>query len=357
MSGFNLPELPPIVDLETKTVLKQLSLSHRYLAELKGVARTIPNQNILIQTLPLLEAKDSSAIENIVTTHDELYRMELLEEAIQGSAAKEVQNYRTALRYGFEIVKGKSLLTNNLILEIQKIVKKQESGFRALPGTDLKNFATGEVIYTPPQRNEDIVRLMNNLEKVINEEEFYPVDPLVKMAVIHYQFESIHPFYDGNGRTGRIINILYLVLNQLLDIPILYLSRYIIQTKEEYYNLLQSVRDSGNWEQWVLYILKGVEETSKNTIVIIQSIKELMDRYKKEIRTNYKKIYSQDLLNNLFKHPYTKIDFLEKDLGISRQTASKYLDALADGGYLKKEKIGRNNLYINVPLYEIFLKN
>ena len=236
-------------------------------------------------------------------------------------------------------------------------MKKQESGFRALPGTDLKNFGTGEVIYTPPQRNEDIVRLMNNLEKVINEEEFYPVDPLVKMAVIHYQFESIHPFYDGNGRTGRIINILYLVLNQLLDIPILYLSRYIIQTKEEYYNLLQSVRDSGNWEQWVLYILKGVEETSKNTIVIIQSIKELMDRYKKEIRTNYKKIYSQDLLNNLFKHPYTKIDFLEKDLGISRQTASKYLDALADGGYLKKEKIGRNNLYINVPLYEIFLKN
>ena len=357
MSGFNLPELPPIVDLETKTVLKQLSLSHRYLAELKGVARTIPNQSILIQTLPLLEAKDSSAIENIVTTHDELYRMELLEEAIQDSAAKEVQNYRTALRYGFEIVKGKSLLTNNLILEIQKIVKKQESGFRALPGTDLKNFGTGEVIYTPPQRNEDIVRLMNNLEKVINEEEFYPVDPLVKMAVIHYQFESIHPFYDGNGRTGRIINILYLVLNQLLDIPILYLSRYIIQTKEEYYNLLQSVRDSGNWEQWVLYILKGVEETSKNTIVIIQSIKELMDRYKKEIRTNYKKIYSQDLLNNLFKHPYTKINFLEKDLGISRQTASKYLDALADGGYLKKEKIGRNNLYINVPLYEIFLKN
>ena len=172
MSGFNLPELPPIVDLETKTVLKQLSLSHRYLAELKGVARTIPNQSILIQTLPLLEAKDSSAIENIVTTHDELYRMELLEEAIQDSAAKEVQNYRTALRYGFEIVKGKSLLTNNLILEIQKIVKKQESGFRALPGTDLKNFGTGEVIYTPPQRNEDIVRLMNNLEKVINEEEF-----------------------------------------------------------------------------------------------------------------------------------------------------------------------------------------
>lgn len=357
MSGFNLHELPPIVDLETKAVLKQLSLSHRYLAELKGVARTIPNQSILIQTLPLLEAKDSSAIENIVTTHDELYRMELLEEAIQDSAAKEVQNYRTALRYGFEIVKGKSLLTNNLILEIQKIVKKQESGFRELPGTDLKNFATGEVIYTPPQRNEDIIRLMNNLEKVINEEEFYPIDPLVKMAVIHYQFESIHPFYDGNGRTGRIINILYLVLNQLLDIPILYLSRYIIQTKEQYYNLLQSVRDSGNWEQWVLYILKGVEETSKNTIVMIQSIKELMDRYKKEIRTNYKKFYSQDLLNNLFKHPYTKIDFLEKDLGISRQTASKYLDALADGGYLKKEKVGRNNIYINVPLYEIFLRN
>lgn len=357
MSGFDLPELPPRVDLETKAILKQLAVSHRYLAELKGVARTIPNQNILIQTLPLLEAKDSSAIENIVTTHDELYRMELLEESFQSSAAKEVQNYRTALRYGFEKVKGKSLLTNNLILEIQKIVKKQESGFRTLPGTDLKNFITGEVVYTPPQGKDDIIRLMNNLEKIINEEKLYPIDPLIKMAVIHYQFESIHPFYDGNGRTGRIINILYLVLNQLLDIPILYLSRYIIQNKEKYYNLLQSVRENGNWEEWVLYILKGVEETSKNTISMIESIKELMDKYKKEISTNYKKIYSHELLNLLFKHPYTKIDFLEKELGIARQTASKYLDVLAEGGYLKKEKFGRNNLYINVPLYTIFLKN
>lgn len=357
MSGFDLPELPPRVDLETKAILKQLAVSHRYLAELKGVARTIPNQNILIQTLPLLEAKDSSAIENIVTTHDELYRMELLEDSFQSSAAKEVQNYRTALRYGFEKVKGKSLLTNNLILEIQKIVKKQESGFRTLPGTDLKNFITGEVVYTPPQLKDDIIRLMNNLEKIINEANLYPIDPLIKMAVIHYQFESIHPFYDGNGRTGRIINILYLVLNQLLDIPILYLSRYIIQNKEKYYNLLQSVRENGNWEEWVLYILKGVEETSKNTIYMIESIKELMDKYKKEISTNYKKIYSHELLNLLFKHPYTKIDFLEKELGIARQTASKYLDVLAEGGYLKKEKFGRNNLYINVPLYTIFLKN
>jgi Fic family protein len=238
--------------------------------------------------------------------------MELLEESFQSSAAKEVQNYRTALRYGFEKVKGKSLLTNNLILEIQKIVKKQESGFRTLPGTDLKNFITGEVVYTPPQLKDDIIRLMNNLEKIINEENLYPIDPLIKMAVIHYQFESIHPFYDGNGRTGRIINILYLVLNQLLDIPILYLSRYIIQNKEKYYNLLQSVRENGNWEEWVLYILKGVEETSKNTISMIESIKELMDKYKKEISTNYKKIYSHELLNLLFKHPYTKIDFLEK---------------------------------------------
>lgn len=357
MSGFDLPELPPGVDLETKVILKQVAVSHRYLAELKGVARTIPNQNILIQTLPLLEAKDSSAIENIVTTHDELYRMELLEESFQSSAAKEVQNYRTALKYGFEKVKGKSLLTNNLILEIQKIVKKQESGFRTLPGTDLKNFITGEVVYTPPQLKDDIIRLMNNLEKIINEEKLYPIDPLIKMAVIHYQFESIHPFYDGNGRTGRIINILYLVLNQLLDIPILYLSRYIIQNKERYYNLLQSVRENGNWKEWVLYILKGVEETSKNTIFMIESIKELMDKYKKEISSNYKKIYSHELLNLLFKHPYTKIDFLEKELDISRQTASKYLDVLTEGGYLKKEKFGRNNLYINVPLYTIFLKN
>lgn len=357
MFGFDLPEIPPTVDLETKPVLKQLALSHRFLAELKGVARTIPNQSILIQTLPLLEAKDSSAIENIITTHDELYREELLEELVHSSAAKEVQNYRAALKYGYEAVKEKSLLTKNQIIEIQRIINRNQSGLRVLPGTDLKNQNTGEVIYTPPQHPEDIIRLMDNLERVINEEDFYPVDPLIKMAVIHYQFESVHPFYDGNGRTGRIINILYLVLNNLLDIPILYLSRYIIQTKDQYYGLLQSVRDSEAWEKWVIYILKGVEETSKNTILIIQSIKELMDRYKLEIRTRHSKIYSHDLLNNLFRHPYTKIEFLERDLGKSRQTSAKYLDELTEGGFLKKEKIGRNTYYINLSLYNIFLKS
>lgn len=357
MSGFNLPELPPSADLETKEILKQAAVAHRYLAELKGIAKSIPNQSILIQTLPLLEAKDSSAVENIITTHDEIYQEELFEEIVQNSAAKEVQNYRTALQKGFETVKERSLLTNSQILEIQRTVKRNQSGFRVLPGTDLKNMTTGEVIYIPPQHPDDIVRLMDNLEKIINDESCYPVDPLIKMAVIHYQFESIHPFYDGNGRTGRIINILYLVLSGLLDIPILYLSRYIIQTKDQYYSLLQSVRDRDDWESWVLYMLKGVGETSKSTILIILAIKELMDRFKTEIRTKHSRIYSQDLLSNLFRHPYTKIEFLEKDLGISRQTAAKYLDELASGGFLKKERIGRNNYYINVQLYNIFLKS
>ena len=355
MPEFILPELPPVIDLETKAVLKQVAAAHRYLAELKGVARTIPNQGILISTLPLLEAKDSSAIENIITTHDELYKDNLFGDFLQSSSAKEVRDYAGAVRTGFEKVKAKGLLTNNLILKIQSLIEKNSAGFRTLPGTVLKNEQTGQTIYTPPQHNDDIIRLMKNLEKVINEENFYPVDPLIKMAVIHYQFESIHPFYDGNGRTGRIINILYLIQNNLLDIPVLYLSRYIIRTKESYYSLLQAVRERNAWEEWVIYMLKGVETTSRETILIIQGIRELMGQYKMQIRTQFPKVYSQDLLNNLFKHPYTKIEFLEKDLNVSRQTAAKYLDVLAEAGLLKKEKLGRHNFYINEPLYNLFL--
>jgi Fic family protein len=238
MLDFILPELPPRVDLETKAVLKQVAKAHRYLAELKGVAKTIPNQEILISTLPLLEAKDSSAIENIITTHDELYKEDLFGDFVQSSAAKEVQSYAGAIRTGYQSVLESRMLTNNQILEIQVLIENNRAGFRTLPGTALINDRTGKIVYTPPQDGNDILRLMGNLEKVINDEAFFPVDPLIKMAVIHYQFESIHPFYDGNGRTGRIVNILYLILNGLLDIPVLYLSRYIIRTKGEYYRLL-----------------------------------------------------------------------------------------------------------------------
>ena len=356
MSDFKLSELPPLVELETKAVLKQAIFAGRALAELKGVSKTIPNQAILINTLPLLEAKDSSEIENIITTHDELYKEDLFGGFIANAAVKEVKNYTNALKTGFEKVMKHDLLTNNLLLEVQACIEKNPAGFRKLPGTELKNAQTGEIVYTPPQKHEDVINLMTNLEKVINDDGFFDIEPLVKMAIIHYQFESIHPFYDGNGRTGRILNILYLAYKGLLDLPVLYLSHYIIKTKGDYYRLLQEVRDKQNWEEWILYLLKGIEITAKNTITLVENIRELMASYKHRIREEYK-FYSQDLLNNLFCHPYTKIEFLEHDIGVTRQTASKYLEALTRGGFLEKAKIGNHNFYINRPLFEMFLKS
>ena len=344
--------LPLSVDLETKVLLKQLALAHRRLGELKGVSKTIPNQTILINTLPLLEAKDSSAIENIITTHDEVFREGLFESYVQNANAKEVQNYSLALRFGYEKIKTKGVLSNNLILEIQSQIEANRAGYRKLPGTQLKNDQTGEVIYTPPQNENEIIQLMSNLEKFINDDTISDLDPLVKMAIIHHQFESIHPFYDGNGRTGRIINILYMVHKGLLDIPVLYLSHYIIKNKMEYYRLLQDVREMENWEDWIIFLLKGVEETALQTIELVENIHELMKQFKIKIRNNFK-FYSQELLNTLFYHPYTKIEFLEKDLKLSRQTASKYLEELSGEGLLQKEKIGKSNFYINQSLFEL----
>jgi Fic family protein len=219
----------------------------------------------------------------------------------------------------------------------------------------LKNALTGEIIYTPPQDIAEINDLMSNLEIFINDNEFSELDPLIKMAIIHFQFESIHPFYDGNGRTGRIINVLYLVLQDLLNLPILYLSKYIIANKADYYRLLQEVRDKEEWEEWILFMLNAVIETSKDTIAVIGKIKDLLIEYKHKIRNDYK-FYSQDLLNNLFKHPYTKIEFLEQELGISRITAASYLNKLADDGLLRKEKLGTANYYVNHKLYDILSK-
>lgn len=347
-----LTALPLTLDLETKQILKSTLTANRYLAELKGVSETIPDQSILINTLALQEAKDSSEIENIITTHDEMYKAELYVNHITSSAAKEVQNYAQALRSGFSLVQTDKLLTCNHIITIQQLLEGNNAGFRRLPGTDLKNSATGETIYTPPQDPQLIICLMTNLERYINDDTLSDVDPLIKMSVIHHQFESIHPFYDGNGRTGRIINILYLVLKGLLDIPILYLSRYFIETKSDYYRLLQSVRDTNNWEEWILYTLKGIEVTSRQTILIIQAIKELMQKYKQEISEKFR-FYSQDLLNNLFCNPYTKIEYIMRDLKVKRITATKYLDQLADAGYLEKHKIWRSNYYINRPLFDL----
>lgn len=349
---FVLKELPLSIDIESKTVLKSLPKAHAALAELKGIASTIPNQNILINTLGLQEAKDSSAIENIITTHDDLYKSELNLDSFNSLQAKEVQNYISALKKGFELVKNKGLITNSIIIEIQSELEKNNAGFRKLPGTALKNAMTGETVYTPPQDFNEINRLMSNLERFINDPMVSDYDPLIKMAIIHYQFESIHPFYDGNGRTGRIINILYLILEELQTLPILYLSNYIIKHKADYYRLLQQLRDNEYWEEWLIFMINGIEKTSRETINLIIDIKKLMQEFKNKLRDNYK-FYSQDLLNNLFKHPYTKIEFIVNDLNVSRITAANYLNKLADDGLLKKSKIGTGNYYINESLFNL----
>ncbi|MCR6642112.1 MAG: Fic family protein [Sporocytophaga sp.] len=352
---WKLAKLPINQDLETKKVLKSLPAAHASLAELKGIASTIPNQSILINTLGLQEAKDSSAVENIITTHDDLYKSELNLDAFASLNAKEVQNYISALKKGFMLTSKSGLITTNTILKIQEELEQNKAGFRKLPGTSLKNAANGEIIYTPPQDIEEINDLMTNLEFFINDKSICEYDPIVKMAIIHYQFESIHPFYDGNGRTGRIINILYLILEKLQHLPILYLSSYIIKNKADYYRLLQEVRENNNWEEWILFMINGVEHTSKETIDLIIQIRELMKNYKRALRDNYK-FYSQDLLNNLFKHPYTKIEFIVNDLGVTRITAANYLNKLAEDGLLKKEKLGTGNYYVNTKLFGLLSK-
>ena len=350
---MQIERLPFEQDIETKVVLKKLARAHQALAELKGIAATIPNESIIINTLALQEAKDSSAIENIITTHDDLYCSDSHARYFVNVAAKEVHNYATALRNGFEQVKRTDLLTSNDILAIQGFIEENNAGFRKQAGTTLKNAVTGEVIYTPPQHPDDIIAFMNNLECFINDDELCDWDSLTKMAVIHHQFESIHPFYDGNGRTGRIINILYLVKQGLLKIPILYLSRYINQHKTQYYQLLQSTRDTRDWSQWLLFMLDGVEQTANETVVLIEQIKAMMQAFKYKMRIELPKIYSQGLLNNLFRHPYTKIDFVMQELAVSRITATRYLDELAQIELLEKRKIGRENFYINTALFDL----
>lgn len=359
--NYQIPFLPLSYDLETKAVLKQLVLSNRKLAELKGLAQTIPNETILINTLTLQEAKDSSEVENIVTTNDELYRADLNLKGITiNASAKEVLNYRQALQMGFQSVKKTKLLTLNDIKQIQQVLEANSAGFRALPGTKLKN-NYGEVVYTPPQDKREVEMLMDNLEKYINDPTVQDVDPLIKMAVIHHQFESIHPFYDGNGRTGRIISILYLVTNGLLDLPILYLSRYITHNKGEYYRLIQQIRDKQNegnaqaWEEWVLFLLKGVEETAEETIRLIKGISLLMAEFKSRLRPLLGKNYKHDLLNNLFSFPYTKIEFVMEVMGVQRKTASMYLDMIVKEGLLEKIKLGRSNYYMNTKLIDLFI--
>ncbi len=359
---YSIPSLPLPYDLETKEVLKQLNRANRKLAELKGVAQTIPNERILISSLTLQEAKDSSEVENIVTTQDDLYRAGLdPSHQFINAATKEVLFYREAINEGFRMVRNKDILTLNDIKHVQEILEQNTAGFRTTPGTQLKRENDGAVIYTPPQDGMAIVRYMSNLEQFINDDHLSQLDPLIKMAIIHHQFESIHPFYDGNGRTGRIINILYLVIIGLLDLPILYLSRYITHNKGEYYRLIQAIRDkntdnAAEWEAWILFMLKGVEVTAEDTISLVKNIGRLMAEYKNVIRPDFGSKYNHELLNGLFYHPYTKIDHVVANMQVSRQTASKYLDRIVALGLLKKEKMGKENYYINTRLMNLFIE-
>ena len=343
------------VNLKTNKILEQLTLSSRALAELKGYSNTIPNMHILINAVTINEAKDSSAIENIVTTHDDIYKV-LTESGYKEENAKEVVDYRNAIWLGYEQIKKDGYINTNTIIKIQGTIEHNNAGIRKLPGTELKNSITGETIYTPPQSEQEIRTYLKNLEDFINNNED-DIDPLIKVCLIHYQFESIHPFYDGNGRTGRILNILYLVLNNLIDSPILYLSKYINETKQEYYKLFNEVRNNNNFENWIIYILKGIEITSRETITLIEKIQNEMKNYKEEFRSKLPKIYSKELLESLFYEVYTKIAYIEKACNVTRITATSYLNQLEEIGLLESEKLGRERLYKNTRLIKLLSEN
>ena len=348
-----LKMLPPQDNFRTVRILEQLARTNRALAELKGYARTIPNQHILINAITINEAKDSSEIENIVTTHDEIYKA-MTQSNYKNESAKEVVDYRSAIWRGYNLVKEKEIITTNILVEIQSIIEHNNAGIRKIPGTVLKNSKTGEVVYTPPETEKEVREYLKNLEEYINTDDM--IDPLIKLAIIHYQFESIHPFYDGNGRTGRILNILYLVLKDLLDSPILYLSRYINDNKQTYYKLFKEVRETNNFEEWIIYILIGIEETAEETMKLIKDIQSEMESYGEELKGKLPKIYSKELLEGLFFEVYTKINYIENICGVTRKTAMSYLSQLEEASFLSSEKIGRDRIYKNDRLINL-LKN
>lgn len=348
-----LPLLPPKQSLvETIAILKQESKSAAALAELKGLAQTLPNPKILINAIVLKEAQASSEIENVVTTQDKLYQALYAKSDKPDAATKEVLRYREALLLGHRTVQKSGLLTTNTIIEIQKELEENNAGLRKLPGTALVNDLTNEVIYTPPDNLDTIVALMTNLEIYYNTNED-TISPLIKMAVQHYQFESIHPFYDGNGRTGRIINVLYLILAGCLDEPILYLSSYIINNKSDYYRLLQEVRTKKNWEEWIMFMLIGIEKTALSTIKQIKEINTLFTKTQKLVQKKLPSIYSKDLIEQLFVNPYCKNEFLVENLKIERKTAARYLNQLVEIGILETQQSGKETIYINILLYKL----
>ena len=335
--------------VETRAVLRKEAEARQALAELKGYASVIPNQNILISAIVLREAKESSAIENIITTHDELYRNLAISSDYADSSAKEVINYREAVYKGFDIVRKKQMIRVSDIVRIQETIIENNAGIRRLPGTSLVNDATQKIIYTPPQDYNDLLNLLNNFCEYFNSSE----NCLWKMALLHYQFECIHPFYDGNGRTGRILNILYLLLKEYLDSPVLYLSSYIIQNKNDYYSLLQETRKTKKYEPWIIYMLNGIEEISKKTLEKIRIIRNSLEQTAVDVKEKCPGIYSKELIELIHENPYSKIDFLVKKLGVNRKTASKYLKELEKYQFLSHLNAGKEILYINTGLMEI----
>ena len=350
-----LEKLPPLREtVETIEILRQTNKSTAALAELKGIAKTIPNQAMLINAIVLQEAKDSSEIENIVTTQDELYKALTVNKTRISPQIREVVNYRKAIFLGFDLVKRQGFLKVNDIIGIQQELVDNTAGIRSTPGTVLKNDLTGETVYTPPQDKAEILDLLTNFINHFNQKD--DLSPLINLAILHFQFESIHPFYDGNGRTGRILNILYLILNGLIDVPILYLSSYIIANKSEYYRLLNHTNQTGKWEEWILFMLKAVESTSKDTIERIVNIKDQLDSTIIKVQEKAPRLYRKELVELLFEQPYSKIEFVVNKLGVERKAASRYLKELEDIGVVESQKVGRETLYINKELIEILRK-
>lgn len=353
-SPYNdLPALPPEGFAETPELLRHLAKASRFLGELNGICTSLPDPQLLINTIILQESKDSSAIENIVTTQDELYRA-ATENDGTNHAAREVLSYREALYAGLKKMKAQqNLLLTGTMVEIVQTIRQNQSGIRNTPGTALKSAITGEIVYTPPCC-EDVLRdKLAALEQFINNPGLSPLDPLLKMALIHYQFEAIHPFADGNGRTGRILNALYLVQQELLAQPVLYLSAYIVKYKTEYYQLLRGVTEKGNWTDWVMYMLTALIETAQLTTRKIRDMLRLKDRYEKQTKAVLGASFSHELLQLMFTLPYLKIELLEKKGMAHRQTASTWLKKLAEADILKPQKMGRTTYYVNFRLMEV----
>lgn len=349
----DLPVLPPLLEqVETLTIIKQERTAAVALAELKGIAKTLPNSLILVNAIILREAQASSEIENIITTHDNLYQALVANTSSPDHATKEVLRYREALMHGFHELKDNGFIHTNAICRIQAILEENEAGIRKIAGTKLRQGSTGKVIYTPPDDQAVLQNLMRNFEAYINDKgKELPV--LIKMAIQHYQFESIHPFYDGNGRTGRIINVLYLILQRSLETPILYLSGYIITHKRDYYRSLRKVQEKNDWEEWILFMLKGVETTAQRTTAQIEKLLSLFQETQTKVQQKLPRIYSKDLVELLFIHPYIKAEFITNALGVERKTSSRYLKNLVSIGLLEHKPIGRENIYINKRLYKL----